>query len=426
MTLMYSDQELNVMQGIKEVFDPQGIMNPGKQLPRDIPVPDLLPEPKPAPASTFAPATAQEAAEALRSWAVAGLHVRIRGGGTKSSLLHPADATLSTAGLAGIIKCSPEDLFVTVAAGTPLAELQAELAQHKMWVPLAAPWPTATVGGIVATNFNAPLRMRYGGIRDLTLSATVAMPNGWVIRAGRPVVKNVAGYDLPKLFIGSHGTLGVLTDVSLKLAPLPRARATLIVPVETLAQGLKWGGALLRVALVASSLLLCHGCDLPGVKSAYALIYTAEGVSEDVAAELAQARSALQAAGAAGLTQLDAPSGSEVWAAHLAAIPAGTTLTRAAVPVKDLAGLMFEVAPLLGDRPFLADLANGMLYAQDVENVALLRKPAVAAGGHAVLLAGPTGGADVWGHTPDGLDLMRQIKARWDPAGICNPGAFVV
>ncbi len=100
--------------------------------------------------------------------------------------------------------------------------MQAELARDKLWVPLVSPWPEATIGGIVATNFNAPLRMRYGAVRDLVLAATVVLPDGRVIRAGRPVVKNVAGYDLPKLFVGSYGTLGLLTDVSLKLAPLPR------------------------------------------------------------------------------------------------------------------------------------------------------------------------------------------------------------
>jgi D-lactate dehydrogenase (cytochrome) len=351
--------------------------------------------------------------------------VRIRGGGTKSRLLPPANSVLSTSGLAGIIKYAPEDLFVTVGAGTPLSELQTELSRAKMWAPLVSPWPAATVGGIVAANFNAPLRMRYGGIRDLTLCATVAMPNGWVIRAGRPVVKNVAGYDLPKLFIGSYGTLGVLTDVSLKLAPLPRACASLIVPVENLAQGLKWGASLLRVALVASALLLCQGCDLPGVATPYALVYTAEGVPEDVAAELTQARGLLLAAGASGLMQLDAASGSDAWATRLGAVPPTETLVRAAVPVKDLPHLMLDLAPLLGDNPFIADLANGMLYAQGVRDVASLRQRAVAAGGYAVVLAGLPGGADPWGHTPDTLDLMRKIKAKWDPAGVCNPGVFV-
>ncbi len=115
-----------------------------------------------------------------------------------------------------------KDLYVTVKAGTPLAELQAVLARDKVWAPLASPWPEATVGGIVATNFNAPLRMRYGSIRDLILADDDGDAR-WPGRsaAGKPVVKNVAGYDLVKLFIGSHGTLGLMTDVTFKLLPFP-------------------------------------------------------------------------------------------------------------------------------------------------------------------------------------------------------------
>ncbi len=256
-----------------------------------------------------------------------GRSIRVRGGGTKSAWLPPADATLSTAALAGIRKYSLDDLYVTVGAGTPLADLQAELARDGMWVPLMSPWPASTVGGIVATNFNAPLRMRYGGVRDLLLAATVALPDARVIRAGRPVVKNVAGYDLPRLFVGAHGTLGLVTDLTLKLAPLPRARASLVLPCETLAQGLEHGAQLLRVALVASSLLLCGGCGLPAARPApYTLVYTAEGVAEDVAAELAQARSVLQTSGSPAATQVDAPTGSEVWAGWLRAAAEETVL----------------------------------------------------------------------------------------------------
>ncbi|MDQ7028410.1 MAG: FAD-binding oxidoreductase [Ardenticatenia bacterium] len=106
--------------------------------------------------------------------------------------------------------------------------LQQRLAEVGMQVALASPWPDATVGGLVAANLNAPLRLRYGAIRDNVLCATVALADGRVIRAGRPVVKNVAGYDLPKVFVGSCGTLGVLTDVTLKLIPrVPTSKLTL-------------------------------------------------------------------------------------------------------------------------------------------------------------------------------------------------------
>ncbi|MCX6029891.1 MAG: FAD-binding protein [Chloroflexi bacterium] len=436
MTLMHSAAELRLMQDVKEVFDPANILNPGKVIPElgswgagvqgsggaeaqgSADPQYLIP-------NTQYPTSATEAADALRACVAAGQSARIRGGGTKSGLLPPANSVLSTSGLAGIIKYAPEDLFVTVGAGTPLAELQVELSRDMMWAPLASPWPAATVGGIVATSFNAPLRMRYGAVRDLVLAATVAMPDGAVIRAGRPVVKNVAGYDLPKLFVGSHGTLGLITDVSLKLAPLPRARASIVVPIDNLAQGLALSGKLLPVCLVASALLLCRGCDLTGVSSPYVLVYTAEGMPEDVAAELAQVRAVVSSEGCADLTEVAGLSGSAVWATRLGAILPSETSLRAGVPPKDLPRLMVDLAPTLAGAAFIADFANGLLYVQGVANVAAVRRPARAAGGYAVILAGP-GGGDPWGHTPDGLDLMRGIKAKWDPAGLCNPGAFIV
>ncbi len=308
-------------------------------------------------------------------------------------------------------------------------DLQAALAQDKMWVPLGSPWNKSTLGGIVAANFNAPLRMRYGALRDLVLTAIVALPNGRVIRAGRPLVKNVAGYDIPKLFVGSYGTLGVITDVTLKLAPLPRARASLIVPVDDLALGLAWGARLLRVCLVASALLLCRGCELPGTSAPYALVYTAEGCAEDVQAELAQARSVLQTGTADALMQIDAPSGSDVWANWMQTAAPGDTVLRAGVAPKDMASFVASLQPALAAAPFIADLANGLLYARTHE-IAAVRGPALEAGGYAVVLSGGQrigqGTGDTWGYTPEGLDLMRALKARWDVSGLCNPGAFIV
>ncbi len=425
MPLMYAPDELAVMAEIKQVFDPKNLLNPGKILPQELP-PHRGPwaAAGPAPASPFAPATAQEASEAIRAWLVAGQRIRVRGGGTKSSLLPLADVTLSTTNLRGIKAYSSNDLYVTVAAGTPLAELQTELARDGMWAPLASPWRESTVGGIVATNFNAPLRMRYGAIRDVVLAATVAMADGRVIRAGRPVVKNVAGYDLPKLFVGSHGRLGLIADVSLKLAPLPRARSSLVTPVMSLAQGLEWGARLLRVCLVSSALLLCRGCTLrvPDETATYVLVYTAEGLPEDVAAELDEARTLVRSAGAAGVWQVDAPSGSDLWADWLRASSA-QIVVRAGVAPKDLPRVTANLAGALGEAPLLVDFASGLLYTRGAP-VDPTRQAALAAGGYAVVLSGEA--ADPWGYTPDSLDWMQALTARWDAGGLFNPGAFTV
>ena len=151
----------------------------------------------------------------------------------------------------------------------------------------------------------------------------------------------MAGYDFPKLFTGSHGTLGLITEVSLKLLPLPRARTTLVVPVASLAQGLALGFQLLRVCLVASSLLLCRGRDLSGVSTPFALVYTAEGVVEDVAAELAQVREMLHSMRAdahAAIAVAEVVSGTEVWARGRARHRQRTCLSARALHQRTWAG----------------------------------------------------------------------------------------
>ena len=443
MNLMYNADELGAMLDVKNVFDPHHLLNPGKIFPHTATTGSQVEEerpPAPLPDSPQAPSSTEEAAEVMKAWTGSGHSACVRGGGTKSDRVSPGagDRLLTTSSLQGIHRYAREDLYVTVGAGTPLADLQAELAADRTWVPLMSPWPESTVGGILATNFNAPLRMRYGGIRDLVLAVTVVLPDGRIIRVGRPVVKNVAGYDLPKLFVGAHGTLGLITESTIKIIPLPRARASLIAPVEDLSLGLEWGRQLLPVCLTASALLLCHGCD--ELSSApYALIYTAEGVSEDVMAELAQARTVLEAAGANSLLETDEPSGSQAWANWIQASLPGpgagdetrSALVRVGVPPKDAPGIVKDLASTLDETGYIADLASGLLYVRGfrgVQDLSTLRDMARSIGGYAVLLSGADSfeeAIDPWGYQPDSLGLMQRLKSRWDPGGLLNPAALV-
>jgi D-lactate dehydrogenase (cytochrome) len=424
MSLIFNPGELQAQQDIKEIFDPEHILNPGKILP------EFKYEPEPVKAQplakTFAPISVEEASEGIRSWTADQKlsTLRLKGGGTKSSLLSPADVTLSTQNLRGIQSFAMNDLYVTVNAGTPLSELQEELKVNNVWVPMVSPWSESTVGGVVATNFNAPLRSRYGAIRDLILAMTVVLPDGRIVRAGKAVVKNVAGYDLPKMFVGSYGTLGLITDVTFKLLPFPRKRSTLVVPVDDLKFGLALGRKLLRVCLVASSLILCKDCKISSVSSPYAIIYTAEGLPEDVQAELAQAQAVLQSEGVKGINELDTESGNEIWADWMNKASTSTILRMGVAP-KDLGKTLTDLAPKLKDAPFMADLPSGMVYMQSSE-IEAIRQSAQATGGYTIMFSGANGKHDVWGHTPEGLDLMRGIKDRWDPRGLFNPGAFIV
>src|SRR5207244_7858793 len=153
--------------------------------------------------------------------------VRIAGGMTKSYLgeLRATDLELRTTRLAGIVDHVPADLTVTPAAGTRLADLASALANAGQFLPLDPPHAEeATVGGVIAADSNGFWRARYGGVRDLLIGTRTALADGSVVRSGGRVVKNVAGYDLNKLLVGSLGTLGVIVEATFKVLPLPAAR----------------------------------------------------------------------------------------------------------------------------------------------------------------------------------------------------------
>jgi hypothetical protein len=202
----------------------------------------------------------------------------------------------------------------------------------------------------------------------------------------------------------------------------------LIVPVEDLSHGLEWGARLRRICLSASALLLCRDsmvAALHGASAPYTLIYTVEGLPEDVEAELAEAQGALRAAHAPPATQLDMPTGSDVWASWLGAHDTALTL-RLGLASKDLPGMLQSLAADSGQNlSFVADLASGLLYARGLHDLAAAQRAAQGIGGYALAL--PAAGArDAWGHAPESLELMRAMRERWGGGGLLNPGAFVV
>src|SRR5580704_16616836 len=177
------------------------------------------------PRMVFEPQNEAELAAALRVANAASLGVIPRGGGSKVAWGNPpvrADLILSTARLDKIIEHAWADLTVSVEAGCTFATLQNALAQHGQRIAVDPLWPKhATVGGILSTNDSGTLRIRYGGLRDLIIGVTIALPDGTLASSGGKVVKNVAGYDLPKLVTGALGTLGVITRAVFRLHPLP-------------------------------------------------------------------------------------------------------------------------------------------------------------------------------------------------------------
>lgn len=480
MSLMHKPAELLAMWDVKQVFDPDTILNPGKLFPtsEDASIPyagyttstgELITVGSQDNFSgeNIAPTSAEEAARALFVLSASGRQALIGHISPQREIQDETQTTLQevdtltntipaniavptvqtvaampvhirTDKLSGIKTYAPDDLYITAGAGTTLTEVQAFLAKDGKYLPLASPWSDATLGGLVAANVNAPLRMRYGSLRDLLLYATVALADGRVIRTGRPIVKNVAGYDMTKIFVGSQGTLGLLTDVTFKFFSQPRTRRTLIVPVTELAQGLAYARHVLPIALTASAILLCKGCDIPAitehVQAPYLLIYTAEGLVEDVQAELAQVRRLLNAENAPQPFETERVSGTEIWSQRLQ----NGSVVRVGLPAKDLSAYLLDRSHLFEDAPFVADMSSGCLYAIAHAETSIeiarwlhaLRRPALKRGGYAVIMSMPetmdnAWVIDRWGFTPEALDVMQRLKLRWDPNGVLNAGVFL-
>jgi glycolate oxidase FAD binding subunit len=176
------------------------------------------------------PSSVEELAHELRAADDAGLTVRLRGAGTKLSWAADADPALelSTTGLDGALEHNPGDLTAVLSAGVPLARAQEVFAEEGQMLALDPPATDATIGGVVSSADSGPLRARYGGVRDLVVGMRVALADGTLAKSGGQVIKNVAGYDLAKLFAGSFGTLGAITEVSVRLHPVSPQTATAI------------------------------------------------------------------------------------------------------------------------------------------------------------------------------------------------------
>ena len=204
------------------------------------------------------PASAAEVAEAVRGAAL----VVPRGGGTKPALWSvDASEVVDLSALSGVTEYLPSEYTVTALAGTPLAEVEARLAaegQHLPFDPLLVA-AGSTVGGTVAAGANGPGRHRYGGLRDFLLAGTVIDGRGEIVRGGAKVVKNAAGFDLPKLMVGSLGRLGVLTECTFKVFPPPETCATLRVTGMALDEALDAAGRVSAGAVELECLDLVHG-----------------------------------------------------------------------------------------------------------------------------------------------------------------------
>ena len=395
------------------------------------------------------PTTPADLARTLGAASEVGAAVIPVGSWTKIRLGNPpraADLLLSTTGLNRVIEYEPANLTVIVESGVVVRDLQAKLAEKGQFLPLGD--LAGTVGGVVAANASGPLRLGYGTARDLLIGSRIATSDGRLARAGGKVVKNVAGYDLGKLYVGSLGTLGVLVELAFKLAPLPASRATHLSAHAGPAAAQEMAKRLLRSSLqpLAADLLSPAASAALGLlPPRWTLAVLVGGVPSAAPRQLDELGKLALGVGGDTLGVLEEPASDDLWR-RVTSLGEGDAYLqlKASVPIAEVAAAaeaLSSAAPSLGAPPVLwARAGSGIVYASwaaaperatasvIAEGLARARRQLASLGGALVFEKAPrevVAGMDVWGEVGESLAVMRALKAQFDPRGTLNPGRFV-
>jgi glycolate oxidase FAD binding subunit len=359
-------------------------------------LPDLTPAPPditallpPAP-YVFAPPTIEGVAGVLEAASGRRAPVLVWGGGLHQGIGNAVapQVVLSTTRLDRIIAWEPEDLTVVVEAGARIGRLEERLEERGQTALLPEMAPDATIGGVIAAGLSGYRRARFGPTRDRVLQVTLVTGDGRVVVGGGRVVKNVSGYDLPRIATGSFGSLGLIASVCLKLWPLPEARATVAVGDADSA----WRTAFRPMAVL----------ETPAGSFAYL-----QGTNAEVASQVSRL------------------GGSSVEGFKWPATPAGVVVVSIRVRPSLTSAVVKKLPP---GATFVAQHGVGEVVAglpAEAGTLFDLRGWAESEGGSLVLISCPDGFADTfdpWGALPAGLDLQRRLIAAFDPMRVVNPG----
>lgn len=353
--------------------------------------------------------------------------LRVRGGGTKLRWGRPTDppeVDLSTEGLSEVVEHNEGDLTTVLQAGVPLARAQEALAEASQMVALDPPLgqgEEATIGGVVATGDSGPLRHRYGAARDLILGVTVALSDGTIAKAGGKVIKNVAGYDLAKLFSGSFGTLGFIVEVVMRLHPRSSDTVTAVGATDD------------PHSLADAASRVAHSPFGPECLDVSWEEWQGEVMARfGGAAAKAPATEALKLMEGAGLeARLDEDDGERWQRQRARQRSADGAVVRVSGLASELPNVLRAARDLGASMVGRAGLGLSWMTLQEadvdelvsgVEEVRRRLDPFAC-----VVLDAPTEvreKVDIWGEG-EAMPLMRRIKARFDPHGVCSPGIFV-
>lgn len=389
-----------------------------------------------------------------------------RGSGTKMSLGNipkGVDMVLVLRKLNKILEYEPDDLTATVEAGIIVEDFQKHLKEKNQFFPLDPPFSSeATLGGIVATNSNGPSRFFHGSVRDLVIGTQVVHPGGTITRSGGKVVKNVTGYDMNKLYTGSLGTLGILTELSLKLRPLPEVSKTLLISFPSISEAAQLVLQISTSELLPTALEILDsqawkyligdmGIQDPG--TSFRLAIKLEGLSENVERQIFQIRQWGQEKGSSGIEVLQEDPHHKFWY-HVQNHPqilsgkASQVVCGKASFLASKVKEFFQITKELGDHHglesiMLAHAGSGIVYIYFLNKDATMETNFVSTLSRVLLeirsLAGRLEGSmileiapvnlkrsiDVWGPTGDRLTVMKLLKEQFDSRSILNPGRFV-
>lgn len=381
------------------------------------------------------PPDRDELAATIAELYAAGLGYAALGGETERELGNPPralDTIVRTTKLDRVLDYAPEDQTITVEAGITLGALDRVLASHGQMLPVdVGDRERATVGGSIATNAFGPRRRRYGAWRDLILGVELVRPDGVRARGGGKVVKNVAGFDLPRLVVGSLGTLGTIASVTLRVYPAPVASGAIVVRHlrRNVEEGDALVAALLAEQLEPSAIAWHRGVDGDPVYVFFEGAPASVGVQTEralaLAAEIAGSAVPATADEIAAFWEYERDVRRRgAWRARTYTAPALVNLER------DTAVHAWSGAQLAVCYPSLGVfLASGPDDGRSIDDVtATVRITRLEALGEAIFHAMPLrwrGYVDAWGEPPPAFPIMRALKTNFDPKGLCNPGRFV-
>jgi glycolate oxidase FAD binding subunit len=392
------------------------------------------------PACVVAPGSLEELSAVMRVAYERRAAVVPWGGGTQQNIGNPpapVNLLVRIERLNRVLIHEPDDLTISVEAGITLGALRNLTGRHGQMLPLDPPLADrATIGGLLATATDGPRRLGYGTLRELTIGIAVVEASGRISRGGGMVVKNVSGFDMMKLYLGSLGTLAIIASANFKLLPIPRAAATLLCTFGDPAAAFVAIEAIQLTQLTPTAAEYLNKSALKALdrSGSCALALRAEGLPQAVERHIAELSTLAARHGAADTRRLDREDDAALWE-RIADLPQAAELAPDEALIK-LTTLPFEAERTVAQIELLAARAdaratinaralNGVIYArlQPVTTDSLNALLAELLGTQWVATA--LAGVPRWGAPPPGLDLMRRIKAEFDPAGMLNQGRYV-